>query len=114
MNQRLPGFLLLAGCMTVCALAQESAPAPTAKSATAVQESMSISALRGQSLTALQNGDKKTAIQAADAMIRLYPDDVRSMRRAADIYLRTGKVEMAVRLFDRYLESVVLSNRTPL
>jgi lipoprotein NlpI len=34
----------------------------------------------------------------------MYPNDARAMRLAGDIFLRTGKVAAAVRVFDRYLE----------
>ncbi len=66
-------------------------------------DTMSISALRAQSLRALQTGDTATAVLAADAMMRQYPNDTRSMRLAGDIFLRTGKIEDAVKLFDRYI-----------
>lgn len=77
------------------ALAQESAASDTA----------SISSLRAQALSALQQGENQTAILAADAMVRQHQDDPRAIRLAADIYLRTGQCDSSVRLFDRYLES---------
>jgi lipoprotein NlpI len=68
-------------------------------------DTMSVSDLRAQGLSALQKGDNKTAILAADAMMRQHPANARALRLAADIYLRTGKFDSAARLFDRYLES---------
>ena len=64
-----------------------------------------VSALRAKALSSLQRGDSTSAIAAADAMVRLAPDDPRTTRLAADIYLRCGKAKWAVRLFDRYLQS---------
>ncbi|MFK8112103.1 MAG: tetratricopeptide repeat protein [Rubripirellula sp.] len=65
---------------------------------------VSLSSLRVQALKALQKGDNAAAILSADAMTRLHPDDQRAMRLSADIYLRTGKIDWAVRLFDRYVK----------
>ena len=61
--------------------------------------------LRADALSALQDGDRKAAIAAADSMIKIDPDTARTTRQAADIYLRAGKAKWATRLFDRYLES---------
>lgn len=64
-----------------------------------------MSGLRDKALEALKQGDNRAAIENADAMVRQASDDPRTMRAAADIYLRAGKPQWAVRLFDRYLES---------
>ena len=61
--------------------------------------------LRARALTALNSGETDVAIKAADAMVRLSPDDTQTMQRAGDIYLRCGKAKWAVRLFDRLIES---------
>ena len=63
-----------------------------------------VSGLRAAALRSLQSGDTASAIKAADAMIRLNPDDPRTTRLAGDIYLRSGKAKWALRMFDRYLE----------
>lgn len=63
----------------------------------------SIAMLRAQALKALLSGDNSSAIEAADAIMEQNPDDARSMRLAADVYLRTGKCERAAELFDRYI-----------
>jgi lipoprotein NlpI len=89
------GFVFLFSVVSVVGVAQESAS----------QAKMSISALRAQALRALQEGDNETAIRAADVMVRQHLDNARSVRLAADIYLRTGRFNSSVRLFDRYLES---------
>ena len=92
-----PVLLVCLFCST--SNAQETNPGqpdPTGK--------MSVSALRAQGLTALQKGDSHNAILAADAMTQQHSDDARALRLAADIYLRSGKVDSAARLFDRYLE----------
>ena len=64
----------------------------------------SISSLRAEALTALMKGDSKTAIEAADKIVRDYPNDTRAMRLSADIFLRAGKPLWAARMFNRYLE----------
>ncbi len=108
------GAMLLVGLAHPASYAQETntqeatpQPAETPKSEipkSVPEDTMSVSALRAQGLLALQKGDNETAILAADAMIRQHPADARALRLAADIYLRTGKVDSAARLFDRYLE----------
>jgi lipoprotein NlpI len=69
------------------------------------QETISLSSLARQIGVALQDGESKTALALADAMVRQHRDDPNATLVAADVYLRTGKVESAVRFFDRYLES---------
>jgi lipoprotein NlpI len=64
-----------------------------------------VSNLRAAGLKALQYGDAKSAIDAADSMVRLNSKDPRTQRAAADLYLRGGRADLAVRLFDRYLQS---------
>lgn len=86
-------FISLVGLL-VCG-AQETPPTNT----------MTISAMRSQALTALQKGENEKAILSADALIRQHPGDARAMRLAGDVYLRAGKIDAAVKLFDRYLES---------
>ncbi|TWT84973.1 hypothetical protein CA13_64550 [Planctomycetes bacterium CA13] len=67
--------------------------------------SVSASSLRAEALRALQEGDSARAVLAADAIVRQHGDEPRSIRLAADIYLRSGKVTWAVRMFDRYLKA---------
>ncbi len=69
------------------------------------QDDFSVAALRSKALQALGEGNTKDAIENADGMVRLAPRDPGTALQAADIYLRAGKVEWAVRLFDRYLKS---------
>ena len=68
-------------------------------------DAQNVRLLRADALSALQDGDRKSAIAAADSMIKIDPDTPRTTRQAADIYLRAGKAKWAARLFDRYLES---------
>tara|TARA_R110002073_G_scaffold21524_6_gene75821 strand:+ start:1639 stop:2451 length:813 start_codon:yes stop_codon:yes gene_type:complete len=65
-------------------------------------DSMSVSSLRATGLKALQEGNRELAIESADAIVRQHSNDARAIRLAADIYLRSGKVEWATRLFNRY------------
>ncbi|GAA5508678.1 tetratricopeptide repeat protein [Novipirellula caenicola] len=65
--------------------------------------SMSISSLRASGLKALQEGNRNLAVESADAIVRLHSKDARAVRLAADIYLRSGKVDWATRLFNRYV-----------
>ncbi|EMI17139.1 hypothetical protein RMSM_05930 [Rhodopirellula maiorica SM1] len=65
--------------------------------------SMTISSLRATGLKALQEGNRDLAIESADAIVRQHSSDARAIRLAADIYLRSGKVEWATRLFNRYV-----------
>ena len=80
-------------------------------SATAIAQDISaldkqnVRLLRADALSALQDGDRKSAIASADEMVKIDPDTPRTTRQAADIYLRAGKAKWAARLFDRYLES---------
>ena len=101
------GAFLLAATLTSLAsstavIAQETS-ASEAKVVTSVEQT--VSGLRAHALQALQNGDNAAAIAAADAMVRLAPDNARTTRLAGDIYLRCGKAKWAVRLFDRFLET---------
>ncbi len=65
----------------------------------------SAAGLRQQALDALSQGNNREAIEHADAMMRLAPDNARATLAAADIYLRAAKFALAARLFDRYLET---------
>ena len=60
---------------------------------------------RSRALSALRLGESETAIRMANALTD--GDDVEpvSMLVAADVYLRCGKVDDAVKWFDRYLEA---------
>ncbi len=71
---------------------------------TAAATSVSTLDLRAQALSSLNSGNYKAAIEAADAMIRLNGADTRTMRLAADVYLRSGEIDFAVQLFDRFVE----------
>ena len=73
--------------------------------ASPAQEDVSVSGLRAQASQALTDGDPRGAIANANAMVRLAPDDPGTALQAADIYLRAGKAQTAVPLFDRYLKS---------
>ena len=64
----------------------------------------SVSALRFKALAALAEGKTDDAVEAANAMVKQYPDDARAMRLSGDIFLRAGKPLWATRMFDRYLE----------
>lgn len=66
--------------------------------------STSVADLSMQGILALRRGESESAIRTADALMRHHPEDPRALRLAADTYLRTGKVELAAKLFDRYLE----------
>ncbi len=52
----------------------------------------------------LRAGDTAGATEAADAMLRIAPDDPRAIMTAADVYLRCNKPELAVPLYDRYIK----------
>ncbi len=65
---------------------------------------ISASELRAQALAALSRGEPKAAIEAADQMLKQTGVDARSIRLAADVYLRAGAVDKAVKQFDRYVE----------
>lgn len=67
-------------------------------------EARSILDLRAQALSAMQEGDSATAVRAADAIVKSYGDNPRAMRLAGDVFLRTGRVDSAVKLFDKYLK----------
>lgn len=69
------------------------------------QETISMSSMAKRIAAALQEGESGTAIAFADAMVRQHRDDPNALRVAADVYLRTGKVESAARFFDRYVKS---------
>jgi lipoprotein NlpI len=85
--------------LVACLFASSSAAQDPAK-----PKAKSISDLRAQGLSALSRGESETAILSADAIMESYSDNPRAMRLAGDIYLRTGRVESATKLFDRYLE----------
>jgi lipoprotein NlpI len=55
--------------------------------------------------TALRAGDREGAIKAAEAMLNNRPDDPSTMMMAADVYLRCNKPDLAVPLYDRYIEA---------
>jgi lipoprotein NlpI len=69
------------------------------------EEIFSVIGLRNRAIEALSEGKYRSAIENADAMVRLSSQDPRTIREAADIYLRAGKCQWAVQLFDRYLKS---------
>jgi lipoprotein NlpI len=98
-------FSTIGSILLVCLFCSTIEAQQTNPSQPDPEDKMSVSALRAQGLMALQKGDNQNAILAADAMTRQHSDDTRALRLAADIYLRTGKVDSAARLFDRYLES---------
>ncbi len=66
--------------------------------------SQSTSELRAAALSSLSEGHYDAAVNAADAMIRQQDADSRALRLAADVYLRCGKVELATKLFDQFVE----------
>tara|TARA_R110002049_G_scaffold2750_2_gene21410 strand:+ start:118515 stop:119312 length:798 start_codon:yes stop_codon:yes gene_type:complete len=101
-------FLLLAAVLPTHALAQEDIGPQDTSAADSILRSTDeakVSGLRAHALGSLQKGDPAAAIKAADAMVRISPDDPRTTRLAGDIYLRSGKPKWAVRMFDRYLET---------
>lgn len=61
-------------------------------------------ALRNQAIRAMQSGASDKAIDAANALLRLAPEDARTLRLVGDVYLRSGNVDGAVKQFDRYLK----------
>ncbi len=61
--------------------------------------------LGSKALSALRLGKTETAIEMADALIDQDADEPASMLLAADVYLRCGKVDAAVKWFDRYLNA---------
>lgn len=66
---------------------------------------LSTAQLRSSALLALRQGETETAIQMADALIKQDADEPASMLLAADVYLRCGKIDAAVKWFDRYLKA---------
>jgi lipoprotein NlpI len=98
---RLVASLAIACGISFSSPAQQlDSPPPAQSTATP-----SAAALRARSLQALQTGDRIAAIAAADALVQDHADDPETIRRAADIYLRSGKVDTAVDLFDRYVQA---------
>jgi lipoprotein NlpI len=86
------------------ALAQQP-PAADEPSDTPPSQPVSPTALRAKALTALQQGDYPTAVDAARAMLRQMPNDVVAARMAGDVYLRSGKVELATEQFNRFVKA---------
>ena len=109
------GLVVLTAVMAVAAANMSGSDVfaqPTPTPSTAASDALlnatpdaKVSGLRASALRSLQDGDAAAAIKAADAMIRLNPEDPRTTRLAGDIYLRSGKTKWALRLFDRYLET---------
>ncbi len=87
------------------AAAQQDDAADDSQPAKPAPQKLDSGTLRAQALTALQKGNNQAAIAAADAMIRQNPDQPRTLRIAGDIYLRTGKVKMSTRLFNRFVKA---------
>ena len=61
--------------------------------------------LRTGAIAALNRGDTKTALESANALIAKDADQPGSMLLAADVFLRCGQAEQAIKWFDRYLET---------
>ncbi len=55
---------------------------------------------------ALRNGDEKLAIETASALLKNQPDDPRTIMTAADVFLRCNNPDLALPLYDRYIEAV--------
>ncbi len=66
----------------------------------------SIADYRAMGLKALERQDKLAASDAADRMLEAYGSDPRAMRSAADLYLRSGKINSSIKQFERYLAEV--------
>jgi lipoprotein NlpI len=60
--------------------------------------------LQRRALEALRDGDPQAATEAADALLRNWPDDVALLRTAADVYLRTGDFDRATQYFNRVVK----------
>jgi len=66
----------------------------------------SISDLRIEGLRGLEKQDRDVASDAADRLLQHYSSDPRAIRLAADLLLRSGKINSAARQFERYIELV--------
>lgn len=56
----------------------------------------------GKVTAALGRGDRDEAAVAAETLLQDYPQDSRSWQVAADAFLRSGRIERAVELYDRF------------
>ena len=65
----------------------------------------SSASLRAKAQLALRQGEAQQAIEMANALINQDADSPGTMLLAADVYLRCGKVDDAVKWFDRYLQT---------
>ncbi len=82
-----------------------SEQADTEESAPAVKDPQPSSGdLRVTALRALQRGDNKAATEAADQLMKRWPDEPGLIRSAGDVYLRAGKYDEATKLFNRYVK----------
>ncbi|MGV3483294.1 MAG: tetratricopeptide repeat protein [Planctomycetaceae bacterium] len=93
--RKLIAFTLLAACasiMTLPTLAADTAP--------------SIADLRVAGLRGLEKGDQAAASDAADRLLLHYANDRGAIRLAGDLYLRCGKINSAIKQFERYLDLV--------
>ena len=61
--------------------------------------------LRQRALQALRQGENETAIRMANALTDRDDIEPSSMLLSADVYLRCGEVDAAVKWFDRYLKA---------
>src|SRR5687768_11537545 len=66
----------------------------------------SVSDLRVGGLRGLEKGDFAVAGDAADRLLLHHSKDPRAIRLAADLYLRCGKINTAIKQFERYIELV--------
>lgn len=66
---------------------------------------VSTSELRAKALQLLSEGKNQAAMEAAEAMLSLQNADSRTLRVAADVYLRSGESDFARKLFDQYVEA---------
>lgn len=79
-------------------------PPGMAQDAAAAVE-LSPAALRAKALLALRQGNSQLAVEAADGLLARDSDHPASMLLAADVYLRCGRIDDAVKWFDHYLKS---------
>lgn len=72
----------------------------------AAQQRPPLAVLRDSGLAALQRGERERAVQEADALLSIYPDDPVAWRFAGDLYLRSGQIAKSIIQFERYIATV--------
>lgn len=63
-----------------------------------------IAELRIEGLRGLEKRDRSIASDAADRLLLHHGNDIRAIRLAGDLYLRSGKINSAAKQFERYIE----------